>query len=487
MTAKPLSRGVAVRALACALLCATTAHAQGQATASTPCVDRLAAEAGAPPPIAELRYRCIALSGKRHVWVGVAGGNDADTVLLVHGLGNNAHRDWRAAVPMLARRFRVIALDLPGFGASQSLSGGYSFPGLASALLEVLDLHQAQRVHVVGHSLGGALSLYFAHAYPERVDRLVLVDAAGILHKAMFVRHITTLMELPKIGFAPLDRLASAVDRRIDDLSRMVFRRIDNRFDFSAWLVEHPTVGNALLGRYTQVDAAIGLVEHNFAPAIRAVTAPTTVIWGRDDPIAPVRTGELLAARMQDARLHVFDGVGHVPMSESAERFNSVLEMALMQPPAPKFNGAPTVDSHDDVGCANRTGAVFTGTFATLRLENCLDARIEFARVGRLEMEASSAMLKFVSIESSGAALIVKRSRVVATASVVRGAPAVDADEAELDFAGVAVRADERGFDLRGGSRVYFSVSDVVVPEYSGDAHFMVSESWPFPAASAPP
>jgi hypothetical protein len=242
-----------------------------------------------------------------------------------------------------------------------------------------------------------------------------------------------------------------------------------------------------LLGRYTQVDAAMGLVEHNFAPAIRAVTAPTTVIWGRDDAIAPVRTAELLAARMQDARLHVFDGVGHVPMSESAERFNSVLEMALMQPPAPKFDGAPAAGSHGDVDCANRTGAVFTGTFATLRLENCLDARIEFARVGRLEMEASSATLKFVSIESSGAALIARRSRVMATASVVRGAPAVDADETELDFAGVAVRADERGFDLRGGSRVYFSVSDVVAPEYSGDAHFMVSEASPFPASSAPP
>jgi pimeloyl-ACP methyl ester carboxylesterase len=487
MTASPLSRGVAVRALVCALLCASTARADGRAPVSTPCVDRLAAEAGAPPPIAELRYRCIALSDERHVWVGVAGRNDADTVLLVHGLGNNAHRDWRAAVPMLARRFRVIALDLPGFGASQSLSGGYSFPALASALLEVLDLHQAQRVHVVGHSLGAALSLYFAHAYPERVDRLVLVDAAGILHKAVFVRHITALVELPKIGFAPLDRLASALDRRIEGLSRMVFRRVDNGFDLSAWLVENPTVRNALLGRYTQVDAAIGLVEHNFATAIRAVTAPTTVIWGRDDPIAPVRTGELLAARMQDARLHVFDGVGHVPMSESAERFNSVLETALMQPPAPKFNSAPTVGSHDNVDCANRTGAVFTGTFATLRLENCLDARIEFARVGRLEMEASSATLRFVSIESSGAALIARRSRVMATASVVRGAPAVDADETELDFAGVAVRADERGFDLRGGSRVYFSVSDVVAPEYSGDAHFMVSESSPFPAPSAPP
>ncbi|HVH19367.1 MAG TPA: hypothetical protein VNF72_13785, partial [Myxococcota bacterium] len=150
-------------------------------------------------------------------------------------------------------------------------------------------------------------------------------------------------------------------------------------------------------------------------------------------------------------------------------------------------NGAPTAGSHDNVDCANRTGAVFTGTFATLRLENCLDARIEFARVGRLEMEGSSAMLKFVSIESSGAALIAKRSRVMATASVVRGSPAVDADETELDFAGVAVRADERGFDLRGGSRVYFSVSDVVAPEYSGDAHFMVSEASPFPASSAPP
>lgn len=277
---------------------------QARANDAGQCVDRLAAERTstnaldptAPPlTLPELSYRCMPLANGGHVWLGTANDNASTTVLLVHGLGNNAHRDWATVVPALIPLFRVIAVDLPGFGASPGFAKGYSFEGLTATLLAVLNELEAQRVHVVGHSLGGAVSLHFANAHPDRVDRLTLVDAAGILHKAMVVRHMAQV-EIPKSGFDPLDRLLANIDRRLNErVTLRLLRGIDVSGDFSGWLVQHPSIRNALLGNRTQVDAAIGLVEYDFGPAIRDVIAPTTVLWGRDDEIAPLRTGEMLA------------------------------------------------------------------------------------------------------------------------------------------------------------------------------------------------
>lgn len=472
--------------------CVFVAPASAQSVATSRCVDRMALELAqrqsqaptsdaqslietASLQLPELNYTCLRLRNGRHVWVGQAGNMDGPPVLLVHGLGQNAHRDWRASVPALAARFRVIALDLPGFGASDALPQGYSFDALAAVLAEVLEHYRVSRAHVVGHSLGGALSLHFAHVRPQLVDRLVLVDAAGILQRSVFVRHMT-LVQLPNYGIAPADRLLSYLDDRVNNLSRLLLRRLDDGFDLSGWLMANPSVRIPLLGRHTQVDAAVGLAEYDFTPAIRAVDAPTTLIWGRDDSIAPLRSGETLVARMRDARMHVLDGVGHVPMSEAARQFNAVLLSALEGPLPPRFNAdAPSVQ-YGDVTCVNESNARFSGHYAVLTLKNCADAHIEYARIGKLILDNSSATLRYSTVSASeGAAVLAERSRLTATAVTVRGRVAIHAVQSEIDLAGASVRASERAVDSHGDSRVYFSVSDIEAPDYSGDAHFI----WP--------
>jgi pimeloyl-ACP methyl ester carboxylesterase len=89
-----------------------------------------------------------------------------------------------------------------------------------------------QRVHVVGHSLGAAVSLYFAHAHPARVERLVLVDAAGILLKIVFAQHLAS-RRLPRLGIEPVDRFLRGLEGRIDGFRRGVFSRLEEGFDFS--------------------------------------------------------------------------------------------------------------------------------------------------------------------------------------------------------------------------------------------------------------
>ncbi|HEX3138950.1 MAG TPA: alpha/beta hydrolase [Rhizobacter sp.] len=459
-----------------ALLCGTLARAAEPAAPAAPCTERVADGASAPPPrLPDLSYTCLALRSGQRVLVGEAGARTAQPVLLVHGLGNNAHRDWASAIPVLARQFHVVVLDLPGFGASEAGPQGYSFEGLSAVLAEVLERSAPQqRAHVVGHSLGGAVSLYFAYAQPAKVDRLVLVDAAGILLKSVFAEHIASMRTKP-VGIDPVDRFLKGLDERINSFRRDVFTGLDDRFDLSRWLAQNPSVRNALLGRYTQIEAGLGLVEHDFTPAIREMRAPTTVIWGRDDPIAPLRTGKLLAARLPDARLQVIDGAGHTPMQDSPRTFTRLLLDALTAPLPAKYAVDVTLVSQGNVVCRDSAGRRYSGSFDTLTLENCPDARIEAARMKQLVLKDSSATLEDSVIEGGEVALSAQGSQITATNVRLDARVAIRSDNSRLDLAGVSLNASERGVELLSPSRLYFSVSELRAPDYSGDAHFI----WP--------
>jgi hypothetical protein len=225
-----------------------------------------------------------------------------------------------------------------------------------------------------------------------------------------------------------------------------------------------------MIGSRTQVDAAIGLVEYDFTEAIHTTSAPTTLFWGRDDPISPVRTGEMLAARMPDARIHIFDGVGHVPMTLVAQ-FNALLLDALIQDLPPKFVVAPADTQQGVVECNEQKGAKFTGHIAMLKIDHCSNVIVEFAQIGEMTIESSTVTIRYSSIEHSATALTVDRSRVNATAVDIKGAVAMEANGSELDFAGVTLTGSERAVDIRGRSRIYFSVSDVDSPTYRGNVH----------------
>ena len=136
-----------------------------------------------------------------------------------------------------------------------------------------------------------------------------------MLLKSVYVHHVSKLTT-PDLGIRLLDKVLDIFDNRINGLNRHIVYRLENAFDFSAWLANNPSARAALLGRFTQTDAALGLIEHDFSRAIRETKAPTTVIWGRNDGVSPVRVGTLLAGRLPHATLHVLNRAGHVPMNE---------------------------------------------------------------------------------------------------------------------------------------------------------------------------
>jgi pimeloyl-ACP methyl ester carboxylesterase len=445
--------------VAAVLLLGATAATAGE------CVNRRGRETLQHPAAVELVYQCLHLKSGAAIWVGEAGAKDLPAVLLVHGLGDNAHRDWQMTVPALVANYRVIALDLPGFGASPPLPGGYSFPALAQTFEELLDQKKIARAHVVGHSLGGALALYFAYAFPQRVDRVVLVDVAGILQKSIFMRHIAGAH---------------------NDLGRNLMREVDTGFDFSGWLAGSPGARKFFLGRGSQAETALGLVEYDFSPVIRGVSSPVTLVWGKADPVAPLRTGQLLASRLPNARLHILEGVGHVPMTQGTGRFNALLVTALGEPLSGKHLAEAAPEDLGDVVCHGQTDVHYSGHFASLTLDHCSNAVIESAQIGTLDIRDSQVAMYDVGIKSGGTAMQVSRSQVTGTALTIEGAIAIRAVESELDLAGVSIRAERRAVDMPASGRIYFSASDIQAPDFSGDAHFIrwPGNTWAPPAAA---
>src|SRR4029077_20469429 len=129
-----------------------------------------------------------------HVMLYRAGPADAAPVVLIHGLGQNGAKDWDKLIPALSSRYQVLALDLPGFGQSDKGNELYSPVNFTRVIESVVGSRVSRPFVLVGHSMGGAVAIAYASRYPERVRRLVAVDAAGILHRAVYAQSLSRLV-----------------------------------------------------------------------------------------------------------------------------------------------------------------------------------------------------------------------------------------------------------------------------------------------------
>jgi len=235
------------------------------------------------------------------------GGRGESPLLFVHGFGTEAAVNWSAQLVACAPRFDAIAPDLPGFGASDRPQAN-NIAVQVQCLLALLDRLRLPRVGLIGHSMGGWISLAFASAFPERVDRLVVVDAAGLrfepdlgLERALLPETIDDVRLLIEANFRRPPRIPAFVLR---DLLRVARRDVGPR--------------TALLERLVYGDEHVDAHLH-------AITAPTLVVWGRRDTLTPPSLGERLAAGIPDARLVVFEDAAHSPNVERPVRFNQLL------------------------------------------------------------------------------------------------------------------------------------------------------------------
>jgi len=386
-----------------------------------------------------------------HVMLYRAGPADAEPVVLVHGLGQNAARDWDKLVPALSSRYQVLALDLPGFGQSDKGNELYSPVNFARVIESVIGSRVSRPFVLVGHSMGGAVAITYASRYPERVRRLVAVDAAGILHRAVYAQSLSRLVREAAGGKAPAEA------PWFDTVIQSVLTRVEPLPGAGRVFLHVPTLRMQVLRGDPTAIAAYALIDHDFSRDLRDVRAPTLAIWGTEDKVAPLRTGQVVAAVIPGARLARLEGLSHTPMLEAPERFNALLadelDGKLGQEPFALPRGEPGTRA---VVCDGGRGQVFTGDFGELTLNKCVDVQITSARIGRLTLRDSSVRIVNSHIYDG---LEARSSRVEITAGLIGGNPPLVLEVSNVDAAGTRFETSGPLAHNRGRVNVTLSLS----------------------------
>ncbi len=245
-------------------------------------------------------------------------------VLLLHGLGGSAY-DWRFIHRDLAEAgYRALAFDLLGAGYSDKPArADYSIPAQTQRAIRFLDALGLARAHVAGNSYGGAIALRMAVESPDRVDRLLLLNAVCMPQSPPF--HVR-IMRTPGLAEA----MMSLSPRKV--LVRTLLREIffdaaKIRSEDAAQYAREaglPGAGKALVSISRQIDLE---ALRRYSVRYAEIRMPTSILWGADDLITPVRCGRKLAETIPGSRLRIFPRCGHVPhMEHPRETLSWILE-----------------------------------------------------------------------------------------------------------------------------------------------------------------
>jgi len=238
-------------------------------------------------------------------------GNGAP-LILIHGLADNVEI-WDSVIPPLSAKLRVIAFDQIGFGQSDKPLLNYRVSTFVDFLDGFMKELKIERASLVGNSLGGWIAAAFALAHPERVDRLVLCDAAGYraLAQAMEPRTLDAL------------KLASRDDIRY--LGPLTFH---NKQFYEGAAVDDAFRQRVIAGDgYTVSRILDSLIRGDDAVdnRLHAINRPTLILWGRDDKLIPLSFGERFHQEIAGSQLRIIDNCGHMPQVECANEFTTAV------------------------------------------------------------------------------------------------------------------------------------------------------------------
>jgi pimeloyl-ACP methyl ester carboxylesterase len=282
-----------------------------------------AAEPGSVASATPRRHH-LTLHGQRIAYLEAGEG---PPLLLIHGIAEAAWA-WEVIMPALAREHRVIAPDLLGHGRSDKPRGDYSLGNQATLMRDVMISLDIERATLVGHSLGGGITMQFAYQYPERCERMVLIASGGLGKDVTFV--------LRSLGLPGADLVAPLVlSNTTRDMILGTARWLGRRGlkaspgQKAMWRsyesLTEPTTRTAFIATVRAVIDQRGQTVSAMERLYLAHAMPTMLIWGEKDRIIPVSHARDAHQEMPGSRLEIIPGAGHSVQLEKPERVSELM------------------------------------------------------------------------------------------------------------------------------------------------------------------
>lgn len=239
------------------------------------------------------------------------GNQEKPVLILLHGIMASLHT-WDGWVESLQNDFRIIRVDIPGFGLTGPYSDGiYNIERSVDMLDQLSDKLGIESFFLAGNSMGGYISWNFAAAHPEKVERLILVDAAGYPFKPPMMLELfqTPILKDSVSFFTPRFVVTHTLNEVYGDGSKVSDDLIDRYHQLML------REGN----RQAVVDV-FASIAHVDSSKIKQLKVPTLIQWGEADVWIPLENAQKFVQDIEDAKTIVYSGVGHIPMEEVPEQ-----------------------------------------------------------------------------------------------------------------------------------------------------------------------
>ena len=222
-------------------------------------------------------------------------------LVLIHGLGSRGE-DWSGLIPTLAAKgFHVYALDLLGYGRSPKPDIQYTVSEQEKLVADFMDAVGVPHADVIGWSMGGWVALKLTLDHPEKVDRLVVYDSAGVYFPKTFDASLFTPNDI-----AGLDKLTGMLSPRPHgELPKFVSRDAIETLQANAWVIDRSVA--SMLSGHDLLDFRL-----------HRITQPTLIVWGGADQLIPLSAGVEMHQKIAGSSMLVVDGCGHLAPQECA-------------------------------------------------------------------------------------------------------------------------------------------------------------------------
>jgi pimeloyl-ACP methyl ester carboxylesterase len=226
-------------------------------------------------------------------------------VILLHGWGGEAD-SFLPVFNYLSLNYEVYAIDFPGFGRSESPPEPWDVTDYNNMLHKFFDLLQIDKAMIIGHSFGGRVAILFSATNPSYVEKLVLVDSAGIIPKRTLKYYIRVYkFKLMKKIFISLFTKGSKEERL-------------EKFYDKYGSTDYKQAGSLR-------ETLVKVVNQNLREYLRKIKAPTLLVWGEDDKDTPLYFGKIMEKEIPDAGLVVFKEAGHFSYLDKINDFNIIV------------------------------------------------------------------------------------------------------------------------------------------------------------------
>lgn len=238
-------------------------------------------------------------------------GISSNTIMLVHGLGASAER-WEYVIPYFRKNYRIIALDLPGFGLSDKPLIDYTIDFFVRTLSEFIDNLGIQNGILIGSSLGGQIITELAIAEPKLINKMILVSPSGVVNystsalDAYIGAAISPTQKNVKNAFLMMNGQNKEVD----------FQTVDE-------FIKRINIPNAKKAFLSTIISNRGSKIN--CEKLASISIPSLVIWGECDPVIPKENANMFFSCIKNCQFVEMRGCGHTPFVEEPEKFSKIV------------------------------------------------------------------------------------------------------------------------------------------------------------------